>query len=243
MEDQSLVRSAKTVEEAIELATLELGVGRDEIAVDVISEGRPGIFGIGAEPAKVRVRLLTDNDGDSGDDSDDSTTSAALNIVYDFLDLLDVDADATVRKEGSELDDQPVIDIQGEDAGLLIGNRGETLRSLQFLVNMVLSRTEGRSAGVTLDVAQYRERRMHQLGALAERMAKRAVANGDSVALDAMSPADRRIIHFSLANFAGVRTESSGEGNDRHVVIYSTGDGSSASGNSGRRGRRPNSGR
>ena len=237
MEDQSLVRSAKTVEEAIELATLELGVGRDEIAVDVISEGRPGLFGIGAEPAKVRVRLLTDND------SDDSTTSAALNIVYDFLDLLDVDADATIRKEGSELDDQPVIDIQGEDAGLLIGNRGETLRSLQFLVNMVLSRTEGRSAGVTLDVAQYRERRMHQLSALAERMAKRAVANGDSVALDAMSPADRRIIHFSLANFAGVRTESSGEGNDRHVVIYSTGDGSSASDNSGRRGRRPNSGR
>ena len=239
MADQSLVRTAKTVEEAIELATLELGVGRDEIAVDVISEGRPGIFGIGAEPAKVKVRLLTDNDGDS----DDSTTGAALNIVYDFLDLLDVDADATVRKEGSELDDQPVIDIQGEDAGLLIGNRGETLRSLQFLVNMVLSRTEGRSAGVTLDVAQYRERRMHQLSALAERMAKRAVANGDSVALDAMSPADRRIIHFSLANFAGVRTESSGEGNDRHVVIYSTGDGSSASDNSGRRGRRPNSGR
>ena len=239
MEDQSLVRTAKTVEEAIELATLELGVGRDEIAVDVISEGRPGIFGIGAEPAKVKVRLLTDNDGDS----DDSTTGAALNIVYDFLDLLDVDADATVRKEESELDDQPVIDIQGEDAGLLIGNRGETLRSLQFLVNMVLSRTEGRSAGVTLDVAQYRERRMHQLSALAERMAKRAVANGDSVALDAMSPADRRIIHFSLANFAGVRTESSGEGNDRHVVIYSTGDGSSASDNSGRRGRRPNSGR
>ena len=115
MEDQSLVRSAKTVEEAIELATLELGVGRDEIAVDVISEGRPGLFGIGAEPAKVRVRLLTDNDGDN--DSDDSTTSAALNIVYDFLDLLDVDADATIRKEGSELDDQPVIDIQGEDAG------------------------------------------------------------------------------------------------------------------------------
>ena len=241
MEDQSLVRSAKTVEEAIELATLELGVGRDEIEVDVISEGRPGLFGIGAEPAKVRVRLLTDNDGDN--DSDDSTTSAALNIVYDFLDLLDVDADATIRKEGSELDDQPVIDIQGEDAGLLIGNRGETLRSLQFLVNMVLSRTEGRSAGVTLDVAQYRERHMHQLSALAERMAKRAVANGDSVALDAMSPADRRIIHFSLANFAGVRTESSGEGNDRHVVIYSTGDGSSASDNSGRRGRRPNSGR
>ena len=241
MEDQSLVRSAKTVEEAIELATLELGVGRDEIEVDVISEGRPGLFGIGAEPAKVRVRLLTDNDGDN--DSDDSTTSAALNIVYDFLDLLDVDADATIRKEGSELDDQPVIDIQGEDAGLLIGNRGETLRSLQFLVNMVLSRTEGRSAGVTLDVAQYRERRMHQLSALAERMAKRAVANRDSVALDAMSPADRRIIHFSLANFAGVRTESSGEGNDRHVVIYSTGDGSSASDNSGRRGRRPNSGR
>ena len=84
---------------------------------------------------------------------------------------------------------------------------------------------------------------MHQLSALAERMAKRAVANGDSVALDAMSPADRRIIHFSLANFAGVRTESSGEGNDRHVVIYSTGDGSSASDNSGRLGRRPNSGR
>lgn len=236
MEDQSLVRTAKTVEEAIELATLELGVGRDEIAVDVISAGRAGILGIGAEPAKVRVRLLT---GDS------DTPAAALSIVSTILDALDVDASATIRSSGTGPDDPAVIDVQGEDAGLIIGRRGETLRALQFLVNLVLNADESRSARVVVDVEQYRDRRQRQLRDLAERMAQRAIAGGGAVTLDPMPPADRRIIHVTLADYRGVETESSGEGNDRRVTIISTGEvdpSSVAADRPRRRRRRPSGG-
>ena len=214
MEDQSLVRSAKTVEEAIELATLELGVGRDELEIDVISQGRSGILGIGAEDAKVRVRPITGGDG---------SAAVALGIVERFLDWMDVDAAATIRSSGGD-EEMPVIDIQGSDAGLLIGHRGETLRALQFLVNVALGRGEGRSTGVALDVEQYRERRTRQLAALAKRMAQRSISSGRSVALDPMSPADRRVIHFTLATYQGVETQSEGEGSDRRVVISTTGE-------------------
>lgn len=214
MEDQSLVRSAKTVEEAIELATLELGVGRDELEIDVISQGRSGILGIGSEDARVRVRRITGGDG---------SAAVALGIVGRFLDWMDVDASATIRSSGSD-EEMPIIDIQGSDAGLLIGHRGETLRSFQFLVNLALGRGEGLSTGVVLDVEQYRERRMRQLSALAKRMAQRAISNGRSVALDPMSPADRRVIHSTLSSFQGVETQSEGEGPDRHVIISATGE-------------------
>lgn len=214
MEDQSLVRSAKTVEEAIELATLELGVDRDEIEIDVISPGRSGILGIGAEDARVRVRRITGGDG---------SAAAALGIVGRFLDWMDVDAAATIRSSGDD-EEMPVIDIQGSDAGLLIGHRGETLRAFQFLVNLALGRGEGRSTGVVLDVEQYRARRSRQLAALAKRMAQRAITNGRPVELDPMTPADRRVIHFTLANYQGVETQSEGEGVDRRVIISVTGD-------------------
>ena len=141
---------------------------------------------------------------------------------------MDVDASATIRSSGGD-DEMPVIDIQGNDAGLLIGHRGETLRAFQFLVNLALGRAEGRSTGVVLDVEQYRERRTRQLAALAKRMAQRAVSSGRSIELDPMSPADRRVIHFTLSTFQGVETQSEGEGADRRVVIISTGDAPRAS--------------
>ena len=136
---------------------------------------------------------------------------------------MDVDASATIRSSGDG-EEMPVIDIQGSDAGLLIGHRGETLRAFQFLVNLALGRGEGRSTGVALDVEQYRERRTSQLAALAKRMAQRAITSGRAVALDPMSPADRRVIHFTLANYQGVGTQSEGEGADRRVVISVTGE-------------------
>ena len=140
-----------------------------------------------------------------------------------FLDWLDVDAAATIRSSGGG-EEMPVIDIQGNDAGLLIGHRGETLRAFQFLVNLTLGRGEGLSTGVVLDVEQYRERRTRQLAALAKRMAQRAIANERPVALDPMSPADRRVIHFTLSDYQGVETQSEGEGADRRVVITATGE-------------------
>ena len=214
MDDQSIVRTAKTVEEAIELATLELGVDRDEIEVDVVSRGRAGILGIGAEPATVRVRLL----GESG-----SSASIALGVVGNLLRGMLVEATPTIRSTGTGPDDPAVIDIQGEDAGLVIGRRGETLRALQFLANGVLSRHEDQPTRVVVDVESYRERRQGQLETIANRTAQRAIADGDPVTLDAMPAGDRRIIHVTLADNSGVTTASSGEGSQRRVTITPTG--------------------
>ena len=216
MEKNSIVRTGKTVDEAIELAILELGVGRDEVEVDVVSRGRSGILGIGAEPAQVSVRLI---------EGDGSSAGLALGLVDNILKALSVDAWPTIRSSGSGPDSPPIIDIQGEDAGLIIGRRGETLRSLQFLVNLMLSHQEEEYSHVVVDVEQYRERRQRHLRTLAQRMSERAISSGRPVTLEPMPPADRRIIHMTLAEDKGVTTESSGEGNQRQITISPTGEG------------------
>lgn len=228
MEKQPLERTGKTVDEAIDLAILELGVGRDEVEVDVVSQGRGGILGIGSEPAKVRVSLITGSTAGA---------SAALGVVNDLLDAMHVDVTPTIRSSGTGPDDPTVVDIQGEDAGLIIGRRGETLRALQYVANIVLGRREDDAGPIVVDVEGYRDRRQQQVSVLAERMAERAISSGRSVELDAMSAADRRLVHVALADDKGVTTESTGEGTQRRVTITPTG-ARAAQGGGGDRGRR-----
>jgi spoIIIJ-associated protein len=134
-----------------------------------------------------------------------------------FLATMGVVADTYVRDDTE--DDSLVFEIEGEDAGLLIGRRGETLQSLQFLVRMVVSRQLGRKAFVLIDVENYRQRRADMLRRLARRTAGRVASSGRSSALDPMPPGERRIVHMSLAAHPRVMTESEGEGNQRRVVI------------------------
>ncbi len=210
MDKEMIEMTSKTVEDAIEIALLELGVDRDAVEVSVISKGRTGILGIGAEPARVRVTRISQEGG---------TASAAIVTVGRILRAMDVDALPTIRSSGSGPDDPPIIDIQGDDAGLLIGRRGETLQALQFVVNMLLSRQQGERTMVMVDVEQYRERRHQNLRLLANRTAKQVAASGTPITLEAMSAADRRIIHMSLTDNGQVATESSGEGLERRVTI------------------------
>lgn len=210
MDSNSLIRTAKTVDEAIELAILELDVDRAELEIDVISRGRAGILGIGAEPAKVRVRLITQDDGGA---------ARAMDIVSNILRGMNVEARPTIRNQGSGPDDPPVIDIQGEDAGLLIGRRGENLRALQFIAGIILSRHDDKRANLIVDVEQYRERRVSYLQTTANRAAQRATSGGRPVILESMSPSDRRIIHMTLAENGNVKTQSTGEGNDRRIHV------------------------
>ncbi|MEE8518747.1 MAG: RNA-binding cell elongation regulator Jag/EloR [Dehalococcoidia bacterium] len=218
-ESNSIERTAKTVDEAIELALLELGVGRDEVEVDVVSNGRAGILGIGSEPAKVKVTPIT---------GDNTSARLALGVVERMLKMVEVDAWPTIRSSGGGPDEPAVIDIQGEDAGLIIGHRGETLRALQFLVNLTINRMQDEPTSVIVDVEQYRERRSRQVRILAERSAERAVSSGSPVPMDPMSPADRRVVHMTLDDDKSVTTESYGEGSERHVVITPTGEASTS---------------
>jgi spoIIIJ-associated protein len=116
----------------------------------------------------------------------------------------------------------PIIDLTGEDSGLLIGRRGQTLQALQFVVNMIARKELGESVRVVLDVEHYRQRREESLRDMASKVASRVAQTGRSITLEPMSAADRRMVHVALAEYQGVRTESVGMGDDRKVTIFPT---------------------
>lgn len=163
----------------------------------------------------------------------------ASEVIDYFLASMGVVADTYIREETD--DGVPVFDIEGEDSGLLIGRRGETLQSFQYLVNLIVTHQLGRSAYVQIDIEGYKERRHETLTAVARRTAERVVESGDAIELEPMPAYERRWIHMALADSPEVRTESSGEGSDRFVVIHprNGGDGSrSPRRRGGRRGHR-----
>ncbi|MFL2627952.1 MAG: RNA-binding cell elongation regulator Jag/EloR [Dehalococcoidia bacterium] len=201
--------SGKTVEDAIEIALIELDASRDEVSIDIISEGKSGLFGIGATEATVKVTRLGDASATSG---------TAITYLNEILSFLDVDALATIRTVNNSKNKGPVIDIQGEDAGLLIGKKGENLSALQFILNRIL-RSNSVDSFVTLDIEQYKERRSQSLNTLAAKVADRVMNNKRSITLEPMTASERRVIHTALADHPGVKTESFGSGYNRKVVV------------------------
>jgi len=129
--------------------------------------------------------------------------------------------DVSVTTYVSEISDDcdVAFEIEGEDSGLLIGRRGETLQALQFLVNMVINKKMDRPAYITIDVEGYRERRQDALRDTAERAAESALSSGESQTLQPMNAADRRIIHITLVDHPDVDTQSRGQGDQRRVVV------------------------
>ncbi len=153
-------------------------------------------------------------------EKDEEAEQLVSELLDYFLGAMGVVADTYIRDDDE--DGSLVFEIEGQDAGLLIGRRGETLQALQFLVRMVTSRQLGRKAFVVIDIEDYRERRLQMLRRLARRTAGRVASSGQEDSLEPMSPAERRIVHMSLAGHPDVRTESEGEGNQRRVVIFPT---------------------
>ena len=203
--------SGRTVEEAIEVALKELDADRDEVEVEILSRGKPGFLGFGAEPARVSVRKLT---------SVGNAASLALDVLNKILARSGVQTLTTLRSAHDPDSGGPVIDITGEDAGLLIGRRGETLRALQYIVNLAVKNTlKDVDVRVSLDVERYRERRNNSLHGMALRVAERVAGTGRAIPLEPMPAAERRIIHIALADHPRVTTESSGVGEIRKVTI------------------------
>ncbi len=151
-------------------------------------------------------------------EKDEEAEQLVSELLDYFLGAMGVVAETYIRDDDDE--GSLVFEIEGQDAGLLIGRRGETLQSLQFLVRMITSRQLGRKAYVVIDIEDYRERRIQMLHRLARRTAGRVASSGREDGLEPMSPAERRIVHMSLAGHPEVRTESEGEGNQRRVVIF-----------------------
>ena len=217
---EPLEMSARTVEEAIELALKELDVDRDEAEVEILSRGKAGFLGIGAELARVRVTPLGGGApaavAEGGEQSAAALASAAVGRI---LQAAGVNVTRTLRSSYDPDSGGPVIDLAGEDSGLLIGRRGQTLQALQFLVTLIVRKELGEDVRVVLDVENYRQRRENSLRDMAAKVASRVAQTNRSITLEPMSPADRRIIHTSLSQHPGVRTESAGEGENRKVTI------------------------
>ncbi len=219
---EPLVMSARTVEEAIELALKELDVGLDEAEVEVLSRGKAGFLGIGAELARVRVTLLAGGartGGSSAVPGEQTPAALASAAVGRILEAAGVNVTRTLRSAHDADAGGPIIDLAGEDSGLLIGRRGQTLQALQFLVSLIVRKQMGEDVRVVLDVENYRQRRETSLREMAAKVASRVAQSNRSITLEPMSPADRRIIHTSLSEHPGVRTESAGEGENRKVTI------------------------
>lgn len=248
---EAVVRTARTVEEAEELALKELGVDRSAAEVEVLSRGKAGFLGIGGEAARVRVTLrnaagaappaaavadtLSDTDGDTVADSIAAAVAAApapvaaaeagsaadlaLVALNNILSTAGVNVTCVIRAANDAEAGGPILDITGPDSGLLIGRRGQTLHSLQFIVSMIVRREFGEGVRVTLDVEQYRRRRESSLRDMANKVAERVAQTGRTITLEPMSAADRRIIHISLADSPNVSTESIGFGDDRKVSV------------------------
>ncbi len=142
-----------------------------------------------------------------------------MEVVNQLLKIAGVSTTATLRTAHDSQTGGPIIDIQGEDSGLLIGRRGETLRALQFVVNLLVNRNSTSPVRVVLDVELYRQRREKALRELAMKVAEKVATSGRAITLEPMPAAERRIIHLTLANHPQVTTQSTGAGNIRKVTV------------------------
>lgn len=201
------IQTAKTVEEALELAAAELGVSVDALDYTVLEEPKKGLFGIGSAPAKIQASY--------------ALTGIDLAVAFVETTLKNMHIDATVTVSDTDLGKK--IDVTGEAAGILIGHHGETLDSFQHLANLAANRTQNKKTPVpkiSVDIESYRAKREETLRALARKMAHKVVKFKRSVMLEPMNPYERRIIHAELQSFPGVNTNSIGSENNRKVVIY-----------------------
>jgi len=222
-----------------------LDVGRDQVELEIISEGSRGVLGFGAENARVRltlipsvepepeplpeptIQLLVALDSEpiaiSATQEDASAAKAGREILLDLLRLMGIRASVEIeQEEGLAEEGQPapmVLNITGDDLGILIGRRGETLRALQYLVRLMVSHRLKRWTDLVVDVEHYCLRRRQALVSLAERIADRVAKERRPQALEPMPSYERRIVHITLRNHPKVTTQSVGEGERRKVTI------------------------
>lgn len=199
--------SAKTVEEAITKASIELGTTSDKMEYEVIDKGSTGFLGIGAKPAIIRAKKK---------ETPEDAAIEFLSQIFETMNL-DVSIAAAMNEEEREMS----INLTGDDMGILIGKRGQTLDSLQYLVSLVVNKVKTNEGHirVKLDTENYRERRKETLETLAKNIAYKVKRTKRPVSLEPMNPYERRIIHAALQNDKYVTTRSDGEEPFRHVII------------------------
>ena len=225
--EKTIEIGGRTLEEAIQIAARELGVGVDAIEYEVVEEGAKGFLGLGQTPTVIRawlregyVALVSPGAVAQGEHKaeveDDEIGGKLLKILTDILAAMGLPAKPTIESiEDMEIN----VDIQGEDVAILIGKQGQTLDALQYLISIAANRWSDKRWRINIDAGGYREKHRKTLERKAREYAEAVKAQGQEAELEPQSPRDRRIIHLALADDPDVYTYSEGEGSRRRVVI------------------------
>ena len=199
--------SGKTVDEALTNALLKLETTSDKVEYEVIDKGSNGLLSLfNYKPAKIKVRKK---------DTIEDLIREFLDNMFNAMNMA-VKVDIILDNEECTMD----IELSGEDMGLLIGKRGQTLDSIQYLVSLVANKEKEKYIRVKVDTENYRQRRKETLESLAKNISYKVKRSKRSVSLEPMNPYERRIIHSALQNDKFVSTKSEGEDPFRHVVIF-----------------------
>ena len=203
---EELEITAETVEQATKEAEKQLGASRDQIETVVIRKGKSGLFGIGSEEAVIKVKPLARPDKD---------VEVATDVLETLLRLMGLVSVVETSRDEMRL----ILNIEGDDLGILIGRRGQTLACLQYIVRLIVAGRLKAWLPLNVDVCGYKKRRCDSLRELALRLAGQVKLRRHSVTLEPMPPAERRVIHLALTNHPDVITSSIGEGTSRKIVI------------------------
>lgn len=197
--------SAKTVDDAITEASIKLGTTSDKIEVEVIEKGSTGFLGIKSKPAIIKARKKND------------TVDNIREFLENVFSAMDMEVTIDIKK--AEDDKVYEVELSGKEMGLLIGKRGQTLDSLQYLTNLAVNKHSDGYIKVKLDTEDYRQRRKDTLENLAKNIAYKVKRTKRPVSLEPMNPFERRVIHSALQGDRYVETHSEGEEPFRHVVV------------------------
>lgn len=246
--------TAKTIDEAITMASVDLGVTSSELSYEVTDKGSNGILGLGRRDVTIKAMRLSDlpsPDGEAHDSSapvketekkqeeipvkkekeqapeepqkkiNEAEKEEIIKSAKDFLAQVFADMGLEVETEVdfSDKDNSLSINMKGDHMGIIIGKRGQTLDSLQYLVNLVVNKKTETFIRIKLDTEDYRRRRKETLENLAKNISYKVKRSGKPVTLEAMNPYERRTIHYSLQRDKYVTTYSEGEEPYRHVVV------------------------
>jgi len=201
---KTIVVTGKTIEEAVQSGLKQWNVPEERVKVRVLEQPSKGLFGlIGAKEAKVELELIPD------------PLEEAASFLQDIFRTMNLQ----VRIDRDQTEDSVLFRLNGKELGILIGRRGQTLDSLQYLANIVANRYSDSHIRIVLDAENFRSRRKQTLEQLSARLAKQVVRTGKEVVLEPMSSHERKIIHSSLQHHPDVKTFSKGEEPNRRVVI------------------------
>ncbi len=221
---------APTVDEAVAQGLSDLGLPQEAVDVEVLDAGSRGLLGIGGRQARVRLTIKKAEQSapkaipsvpSGAPDVDEHALDLARQTVVELLDNMKIPAkvDASFGPPDEEGHLPVMVDIRGNDLGILIGRRAEILNAMQYIVNLIVSKQVEHWVQIVVDVEGYRARRERQLRQMAHRMADQALKTGHRQVLEPMSAAERRIIHIELRDHPEVTTQSIGEEPARKVTI------------------------